>query len=87
MAISPGYYFFALGRFSVGFLIAGGMTAYVLVCEIIGPSQRSLLAVTTGTVFALGFGFLALFAYLIPTWRGVTLLCSIGTIAFVFFSK
>ena len=86
-ALSPSYNVFVLGRFLVGFCISGGLTMYVLTCEIIGPSQRSLLAVTTSTVFGLSYGCLSIVAYLLPYWRGVTLLSAIGTIVFVLFSK
>ena len=86
-AISPSYNMFALGRFLVGFFVSGGLTMYVLICEIIGPSQRSLLAVTTACVFGSSFGCLSMVAYLLPYWRGVTLLSAIGTIVFVLFSK
>ena len=86
-ALSPSYYVFAICRLLVGFLVAGGLSAYVLVCEVIGPKQRSLLASATAIAFGLGFSFLSLAAYLIHHWRGIVILSAVLTLAVILFYK
>ena len=86
-ALSPNYVLFTLGRFLVGFFVAGGVTLYILACEIIGAPQRSLLAVTTAISFGLAYGCLAFAALVIPYWRGLTLLSAVITLTTALFSK
>ena len=60
--------------------MAGGLTFYVLVCEVIGPNQRSMLAVLSSVFFGAGFGILSLTAYLIRHWRALVTLSGILSI-------
>ena len=78
---------FAICRLLVGFLVAGGLSAYVLVCEVIGPKQRSLLVSASAIAFGIGFSFLSLAAYLIHHWRGVVILSAVLTLAVILFYK
>ena len=86
VALSPNYYLFAFGRFLVGFFVPGGITMFILLCEVTGPSQRSLLAVSQAAVFGLGYGVMALIAYFVPHWRWFTAATAMMTSVFVLFS-
>ena len=79
IALSPNIYVFAIGRFIVGFFVAGGIGAYVLFCEISGPFQRSIIASLSGVMFGLLYGPLALSAYLLHDWKWLTGLSAILT--------
>ena len=87
IALSPHFYVFVFGRFLIGFFVTGGMTAFVLLCELTGSSQRSLLASSQGAVFGLGYGVMALFAYLLRNWRWFTAATAIMSTVFVILSK
>ena len=87
VALSPNYYFFLFGRFLIGFFIPGGITAFILMCEITGPSQRSLLSVTIAITFGIMYGFLALSAYLIRNWRGLTVFTAVMSFIVVLFIR
>ena len=87
VALSPNYYFFLFGRFLIGFFIPGGITSFILMCEITGPSQRSLLSVTTAATFGIMYGFLALSAYFIRNWRGITVFTAVMTLVVVLFIR
>ena len=86
-AFSPNYYIFALCRLLVGVFVAGGLTIYILVCEVIGPDQRAMLAVGTSIFFGMGFGFLSLAAYLFRQWRAVVTLSAILSLILVLFFR
>ena len=84
IALSPNYYLFALGRFLIGFFVPGGITTFILLCEVTAPSRRSLLAVSQAAVFGLGYGVMALFAYLLPNWRWFTASIAVMSSVFIF---
>ncbi len=79
IAVSPNIYVFAIGRFIVGFLVAGSTASYIIFCEMSGSFQRSLIAALCGIVFALLYGPLALSAYLLRDWKWLTGLSAILT--------
>ncbi len=87
IALSPNYYLFALGRFLIGFFIPGGITTFILLCEVTDPSKRSLLAVSQAAVFAIGYGVMALFAFLLPNWRWFTASIAIMTSVLIFLTR
>lgn len=87
IALSPNYYLFAVGRFVVGLLVPGGITAFILFCEITGPFQRSLLTVFVSAMFGLAYAPLALVAYLLPNWRWVTASAVILNAMFLLFYR
>ena len=72
VALSPNFYFFAVGRFVVGLLVPGTIATFILYSEITGPSQRSYLTVFAAAMFGFAYAPLALVAYLLPNWRWVT---------------
>ena len=77
VTFSPSINIFSLCRVLTGFLIAGWLSFYILVCEMIGPSYRSWLSVMVATSFALSFILLSLVSYVTSHWKTLSIVSSV----------
>jgi MFS family permease len=81
--LSPNVLIFGLFRAGLGFAAAGGIPMFILVSEMLGQSNRSLLSVSISFTFAIGFVTLSIAAYLLNDWRKLSLLIAILIVPFL----
>lgn len=82
-ALVPSIYYFTAYRLTVGFVIAGSISYYVLTYELLGAQYRSCLAVTNAVFFSVGFVIVSLLAYVIGTWRPLIMLSAVLLVPFI----
>uniref|UniRef100_A0A061RDK7 MFS transporter, OCT family, solute carrier family 22 (Organic cation transporter), member 4/5 n=2 Tax=Tetraselmis sp. GSL018 TaxID=582737 RepID=A0A061RDK7_9CHLO len=81
--VSQSYWIFLTCRCVSGIGVAGiGMVAYILGCEYVGPSWRGLLGVAAQQFFAFGAILLPVIAYLMPSWRALSILTGASSLLF-----
>jgi len=72
---APTYSVYAAARFLTGFGTGGiGMCTYVWNAEVLGPTMRSTLVISSNTGFALGIMLLSPLSSLLPSWRALSAL-------------
>ena len=80
-------YMYGICRFGIGIFAAGVVPFFVLVNEIIGPQYRSSLSVVISFTFAIGFVILSIIAYILYSWKFLSILIFISAIPFVVLYK
>ncbi|KAK1307829.1 Organic cation/carnitine transporter 4 [Acorus calamus] len=84
-SLSPFYWAYATLRFLTG-LATGcvGLTAFVLATELVGPSMRGAVGMTSFYFFSVGCVFLSGLAYAFPSWRNLYMVTSLPSLVFAF---
>lgn len=81
--LAPTYTIYAVSRFGLGFFISGGMTFFVLTCEIVGAGYRSVVMAVASALFAISFVVVAGTAYFLTHWRVFLLFAAASSAMFI----